>query len=308
MLAEVALRELSPISFSVSRFLVAGAVLVGILYAQGIYMAHKQHASFRLFLHVEKEDWPRLLIVSLLGATCAPWLGIEGLNLTSGGRASLWLALCPVMSAGIGHVLRTEVIQKLGMIGLLIAGVGSIGLTADAIGQSENMLRGDLFLLLAICCISVELHLMKPLVATYGATSLVANRTVIGGVVYLLIATPVLVTESWADLGVWTWIAIVFGGAVGVGLGQWAKVRALHALGPTRVVLYGNLVPPATLLIAWIALGSNPTLLEIIAGLLILGGSAIIQLGDPHEQQTGSTKPEIINPKPETGQKSPFDS
>ena len=303
VLAEVALRDLSPISFSVSRFLVAGAVLVGIFYAQGIYLARKHQTSFRLFLHVERQDWPRLIAISLLGATFAPWLGIEGLNLTSGGRASLWLALCPVLSAGIGYVLHTEAIRKLGMIGLVVAGLGSVGLTADALGQGESMLRGDIFLLLAIGCITVELHLMKPLVAKYGATSLVANRTAIGGIVYLLIATPVLMTESWGDLGTWTWIAILFGGAVGVGLGQWAKVRALNALGPTRVVLYGNLVPPATLLIAWIALGSNPTPLEIIAGLLILAGSAIIQVGDPHQEQ--SPLPVLVeqptrNQKPET--------
>lgn len=295
VLAEVALQDLSPISFSVSRFLVAGIVLVGIFYAQGIYLARKQQSSFRLFLHIEKQDWPRLIAVSLLGATFAPWLGIEGLNLTSGGRASLWLALCPVLSAGIGYVLHTEAIRKLGMIGLVVAGLGSIGLTADALGQGESMLRGDVLLLLAIACIAIELHLMKPLVTRYGATSMVASRTAIGGTIYLLIATPVLMTESWSNLGVWTWIAILFGGAIGVGLGQWAKVRALNALGPTRVVLYGNLVPPATLLIAWIALGSNPTPLEIVAGLLILGGSAIIQIGDPHKQPALNPKPEVPN-------------
>ena len=37
VLAEVALRELAPISFSVSRFLVAGAVLVGIFYVWSLY-------------------------------------------------------------------------------------------------------------------------------------------------------------------------------------------------------------------------------------------------------------------------------
>ena len=299
VLAEVALRDLAPISFSVSRFMIAAVVLVGIYYAQGLYFARKAHQPFRLFAHVEKQDWVRLLAVSLLGATLAPWLGIEGLNLTSGGRASLWLALCPVLSAGIGYVLHTEAIRRLGMTGLVVAGLGTIGLTADGLGLGERVFRGDVYLLLAICCISIELHLMKPLVVKYGATSMVAMRTVIGGSVYLLIASPVLLTENWTDLGAWTWVAILLGGAIGVGLGQWAKVRALNVLGPTRVVLYGNLVPPATLLIAWIALGSNPTLLEIIAGLLILIGAAIIQIGDPHREKI-SQYSNSNNPKPET--------
>ena len=284
VLAEVALQELAPISFSVSRFLVAGVVLVSLFYVQGVYKAHKQKTPFRLFAPIVQQDWPRLIAVSLLGATFAPWLGIEGLGLTSGGRASLWLAMCPVLSAGIGYVLNTEAIQKLGVAGLIIAGLGTIGLAADAIGQGETALRGDVYLLLAICCIVAELHLMKPLVVKYGATPIVASRTVIGGIIYLMIASPILMAESWGHLGPWTWIAILAGGAVGVGLGQWAKARSLNVLGPTRVVLYGNLVPPATLLIAWIALGTNPTMLEIGAGLLILGGAALLQIGDPHKE------------------------
>lgn len=283
VLAEVALRELSPISFSVSRFLVAGFVLVGIYYAQGILNARKTNERFRLLAKVQREDWPKVLLVAILGATLAPWLGIEGLNLTSGGRASLWLALCPVLSAGIGYTMRTEAISKLGLAGLVIAGIGTVGLAADGLDHDQSTVLGDLFLFLAICCIAIELHVMKPLVAKYSATSMVASRTVIGGLIYLLIASPALMGEQWGGLGAWTWVAILIGGAIGVGIGQWAKVRALNVLGPTRVVLYGNLVPPATLLIAWIALGSNPTVLEIVAGSCILAGAACLQLGNPHE-------------------------
>jgi drug/metabolite transporter (DMT)-like permease len=111
---------------------------------------------------------------------------------------------------------------------------------------------------------------------------MVAARTVLGGSLYLLLASPSLMQQTWFSLGSWTWIAIIAGGAIGVGVGQWVKVRALEALGPTRVVLYGNLVPPATLFLAWVALGSEPSQLEILAGALILFGAMLLQVGDPH--------------------------
>ena len=142
VLAEIALRELSPISFSVARFLVAGFAMLAILYVQGRLNARSSGEPFRLFPAIDRADLPRLCGVSILGATLAPWLGIEGLYLTSGGRASLWLALCPVLSAGMGYVLKTESMRKIGVIGLLIAGLGTIGLAADGLKSGQNYWAG----------------------------------------------------------------------------------------------------------------------------------------------------------------------
>lgn len=70
------------------------------------------------------------------------------------------------------------------------------------------------------------------------------------------------------------------GGAIGVGVGQWIKVRALKKLGPTQVVLYGNMVPIAALLIAWLSIGENPSAMEIISALFIISGAVFIQVID----------------------------
>jgi len=59
--------------------------------------------------------------VSVLGATLAPWLGIEGLDLTHGSSASIWLALGPVISTGCGVLLRTEKIGTYGYLGIILA-------------------------------------------------------------------------------------------------------------------------------------------------------------------------------------------
>ncbi len=67
-----------------------------------------------------------------------------------------------------------------------------------------------------------------------------------------------------------------------MGVGQWIKVRALDTLGPTRVVLYGNLVPVATLLLAWLTIGTDPSLLETVAGGFIVAGAICLQVLDPH--------------------------
>ncbi|MDZ7689612.1 MAG: DMT family transporter [Balneolaceae bacterium] len=289
ILAEVALKEMAPISFSVSRFAMGGVAMLSILYTQCYYDAKAANKPFQFFPVIDREDWLRLLVVSIFGATLAPWLGIEGLGLTHGARASIWLALGPAISTGFGFMLRTENMEPSGYIGAILAGLGTVTLAYDGL-MVEGYWLGDLLLCIALILTVVELHLIKPLARKYGAVSMVAMRTVIGGTLYLLIASPSLVEEPWLNLGMWTWIAILAGGALGVGVGQWVKVRALRSLGPTQVVIYGNLVPIAALLIAWLSIGQDPSLYEIIAGILIIIGAILIQLIDARKGRHSRTK------------------
>jgi drug/metabolite transporter (DMT)-like permease len=278
VLAEVALREMEPISFSVTRFLMGGAALIALLYAQK--PAPEGDAEARLFPSVRRSDWPRLVFVAVISAALAPWLGIEGLDLTHSGRASLWLALGPVLSSAFGYLGETERIGWVGYLGIALAGLGTFVLAADGLRPQQAYWAGDLLLLTALLLTVAEMHLIKPLVARYGSIPMVALRTVIGGALYLLIASPALAQEPWLGLSAWTWVAILLGGSIGVGMGQWVKYRALNVIGPTRVVLYGNLVPVATLLLAWLTIGTDPSGLEVLAAVLIVTGAICLQIVD----------------------------
>lgn len=266
-----------------------GVAMLSVLYTQCYYDAKVADKPFRFFPQIEKGDWFRLLLVSVFGATLAPWLGIEGLGLTHGARASIWLALGPAISTGFGYLLSTENMGKSGIAGVTLAGLGTVTLAYDGL-MVEGYWLGDLLLCIALILTVVELHLIKPLARKYGSISMVAMRTLIGGSLYLFIASPSLIQEPWLNLGMWTWIAILAGGAVGVGVGQWVKVRALRSLGPTQVVIYGNLVPIAALLIAWLSVGQNPSLFEIIACILIIAGAILIQVIDARRTRRTKSK------------------
>lgn len=299
ILAEVALREMAPISFSVSRFAMGGIAMLAVLYAQCYADAKRTGTTFQFFPRIERKDLMRLLWVSVLGATLAPWLGIEGLGLTHGARASIWLALGPAVSTGFGYILSTEEMGKTGYLGVALAGLGTLTLAYDGLFVEQGYWTGDLLLFIALVLTVVELHLIKPLARKYGSVSMVAMRTVIGGTLYLLIASPSLAQESWLNLGMWTWVAILAGGTIGVGVGQWVKVRALRSLGPTQVVIYGNLVPIAALLIAWLSIGQNPSPYEIVAGLLIIIGAICIQVIDasrtPHKHSKEDDELSVVS-------------
>jgi len=263
--------------------------MFGIMYLQYRVERHRTNQAISFLPDIKKKHWPRLLLVSVIGATLAPWLGIEGLGLTHGARASLWLALGPAVSTGFGYLLSTERMGFYGYLGVFLAAVGTVVLAWDGLQPEQGYWFGDLILIVALILTVIELHLIKPLAREYGSVIVVALRTAIGGSLYLLIASPALAEVTWLTLGLWTWIAIVAGGAVGVGMGQWVKVRALKKLGPTQVVLYGNLVPIAALFIAWLSIGENPSTLETISAVFIISGAILIQVID---RRAGATQPQ----------------
>ena len=165
-------------------------------------------------------------------------------------------------------------------MGTALACAGALTLAADGLMPRHSLWLGDLLLFGSILLVVWELHLIKPLARRYGATPIVTLRTVLGGALYTAMATPFLIREPWADLSGWTWVAMLAGGAIGVGMGQWIKVRALNAIGPTRVVIYGNLVPISAFVIAWIVLGDNPSILEVTAALMVIAGAVFLQVLD----------------------------
>ncbi len=271
VLAEVALAELSPIAFSVARFAVAGAVLAVVFGRRGA----QDRAGGRERL--DPRDVPRLVLAAALGACLAPWLGIEGLAHTHAGRAALFAAIAPALSAALGLALRSESLGRAGAVGLAVTVAGAIGLAGERALTESPLWLGDALLFAAALFAVAEYHVLRPLVSRYGASRVVVWRTLVGVALYATVASPWLVQEAWLSLSPIVWVAIAGGGAIGVGLGQWVKTRALEALGPTRVVVYGNLVPVATIALAAAFVATLPTAGEVIAGAVVIAGAWIVQ-------------------------------
>jgi len=266
VLAELALRQLSPIGFSVSRFAVATATL----FALG-QVALVRGDDARVGSVLRRRPWG-LLAVALVGVVLAPWLGIEGLARTHAGRAALYVSISPAVSLLLAPRELAERTRPLVGTGLLVAGTAALVVDPAEVGVSV----GDLLLLVASLAVVLDLHLMRPLAIAYGPAHVSAWRTLVGGALYLLVALPWLVDEPWANLTPLTWVAVVLGGAVGVGLGQWVKARAVRTLGATKVLAYFNLVPVTTLILRALATGRLPSGVEVLACGVIVAGATLI--------------------------------
>jgi drug/metabolite transporter (DMT)-like permease len=272
VLAAVALREVTPIVFSVSRFAFAALLLFPL-----IFRRTRREGAPRP--RPRPAQLARLVAVAVLGAALAPWLGIEGLARSTAGRAALYPAMAPAISALVGRAMGHETLSATNAGGLLLVGLGSVALAADRIGGGGDV-TGDLLLGAAVVAAVAELHLIKALATAWGPATATAWRTTLGTALYALVALPFLLATPWGSLSSWTWVAIVLGGTIGVGLGSWVKVAASEILGPTRVIVYGNLVPLTTALLGALALHQYPSAFEGLAGLFVVAGAFLVQRRD----------------------------
>ena len=106
------------------------------------------------------------------------------------------------------------------------------------------------------------------------------QRTVFGGLIYLLIALPAGVGLPWTQLPDIVWIALAFGGVLAIGIGHWVQGSAIQTIGPTRVVLYHNVVPIIALIASALLVQGSPSFVELVAIVLIVLGIGTVQLTD----------------------------
>jgi len=267
LFAEVALLEVVPVAFSAARFLAGAVTGLTILWFRSKVL------SFRLDLS-SREKY-RLGIAILLGGVVAPWLGIVGLSITHAGRAAIWVATFPLISYLFGLRLKSEHVSSLTLMAIGTTGLGAVLLSLDAWNNGSGW--GDILLFSSVVVSAAELHVLRPLVLKHPPVSIGMIRLIIGAALYGIVALPWLSNTDWDSLHVITWIAILGGGMIATGLGQWIRARAIRFLGPTVLSIH-YLAIPVVALIGGAVILKNPTShIEWIACGIILSGVALLR-------------------------------
>jgi drug/metabolite transporter (DMT)-like permease len=83
---------------------------------------------------------------------------------------------------------------------------------------------------------------------------------------------PEISRTSWLALPIGGWGALAYSGILALVLAYLFWYRGVRVLGPTRSAMYGNLQPVIALIVAWLALGETPTVVQIVGAAAILFG------------------------------------
>lgn len=268
------LTQFSPLALNGLRFTLGAAVLAPFALRGG---------QFRRF---SRRDWWALAGLGVVGNTMYQFLFITGIDGTLASNAALILAMTPVFITLFSAVLGHEKVTTAGWMGIGIStiGIGLVVSGGSAIRFGSETLRGDLTMLAAAVAWSVYTVGASPLVRRHGALPVTAATMWIGAVVLFILAIPSMAAQDWARPSMLAWTGLVASGCLAVGLAYVIWYYAVEHLGSSRTAVFSNTVPIVALLVAWLALGESPGIVQLIGAVMIIGGVTLTRLRGTEEE------------------------
>lgn len=204
---------------------------------------------------IQKEDWPKFLILAL----CEPFIYFicetVGLKLTSSPTISaMMIATIPIFSIGAGMVFFKEKVNAVNVIGILFALVGIV-MVAMAHGEvGEHFVWGLLLLLIAVIAEVGHASLTKTLAGNYPSQIIVMYQFLIGSV-YLF---PLFLWKGiegfnfslWFSAEVWLPLICLAILCSSLAFSLW--VSTIKNLGVAKSSIFSALIPVVAALIAWV--------------------------------------------------------
>ncbi|WP_428262653.1 DMT family transporter [Haliangium sp.] len=250
--------HISPGPLALFRFLVASAVLAGMMLA----------ARARL---PQPSDLVRISFVGLIGITIYN-LGLNyGSQFLAAGSVSFIINTAPIFTAIFARLLLGERIPKLSYFGFAISFTGVIiifsGENLSSVFQPVTFI-----ILLAALAHSLYFVLQKPILTRYSALQVVSVAVWAGTLFMIPFALDTFEQVSAApSSAIWTVVYLgVFPGALA--FAAWSY--ALSRLTASNAAIFLYAVPPTAILIGWVALDELPSAMAIAGGGVALSGVA----------------------------------
>lgn len=261
--AKLALATLSPLAFNALRFPLAAAVVWLALRARGpLPLPEPRH---RL----------RILWLGLLGNLVYQQFFIFGLDLTLAGTASVLLAGTPIITAMLSALLGHERVGWRSWTGAAATIVGIV-LVVGTAGEGGSVL-GDVLMILASCAWAAYTVGARPLIEHYGPVPVTAWTLSIGTIGVVLVGIPDLLATDLTTVSAGAWLAVVYAGALSIGLAYLIWNYGVRHIGNTRTAVFSNLVPVVALAVAWVWLNEVPQPRQLLGAAVIIAGVSFVQ-------------------------------
>ncbi len=257
-------QNVEPFSAAFLRFAVAAFLLLAIV--------RKREGRFP---RLARSQWLPVILLGLTGVFAYNAFFFKGLQLISAGRASLVIALNPVLVALFSAWLFSEKLSPVKIAGILTSVTGAMvvisrgnlaGVLKGGVGFGELIIFGCVLSWVAYSLIGkTVMQTLSPLVAT-------AYAALTG---MLLLAIPAWVEGLPGDLPGYTlpeWISIFYLGLFGTVIGFVWYYEGIRKIGPMRAALFINFVPVSAIALAYFILAEPITMSLMVGACLVITG------------------------------------
>jgi len=267
---KVALREFSPHAFNGVRLSLASLLLV-------LFLWKKEGG-----LSLRGRDWPKVLVLGVIGNTFYQTLFINGIERTTASNTSLIMTTTPIFIALMSAIFIRERIHWAGWMGIFTS-FGGLYLIlfgpSFSLSLTGQELRGNLFILLGNLCWATYTVFSKPLLDRFSPLKLTTLTLASGTLFYLAVAAPDIVRFSWASLSRRSWALLLFSAVFAIALGYLIWYSSVRRVGNTKTGIYSNITPVLTVFFARFFLAERVTIYQVAGAVIIFFGFYMTRSG-----------------------------
>ncbi len=225
-----------------------------------------------------RKKWLSLLLLGLTGVFSYNVLFFSGLQHISAGRASLIIALNPLVISVFAFFFLKESLNYKQFAGIILSLCGAIIVISN--GHPGEILTssfgpGELALLGCVLSWSAYSLIGRTVLTVLSPLASVFYSSLIGSLLLFLPASANNLFEIFGSIDALSWLSLIYLGFFGTALGFSMYYRSIKNIGATRSGIFINLVPLFSIILSWLLLGETIKPIVIGGGLVLLSGVTI---------------------------------
>ncbi len=261
-LGKYAINYMSPLSAAAWRFLVAGALLIPVVYVKKSWNGEA----------IRRNVWPLLTmgVVGVFGFNASLFFGLK---LTSPVNGGLIMGFNPAITALLTAVIIGEKIRPRQWLGFAISLAGVVTIVCRGSLQrllSMSFSAGDLLILLGCTCWALYSVIPKRFIKQLDTMSITTSTIIVGAIALTIMAQitadDLFTPQPWSVIA--TVIAMSIFGSV---LAYIWWNQGIARIGASRAAIFVNLVPLFTAAIG-VVLGQPLSSAQLIGAVLVIAG------------------------------------
>jgi drug/metabolite transporter (DMT)-like permease len=263
LVIKVGYGNLGPFTIAAVRFLVAGVILVPLVWL------------FRARWPRGRTEWLLVVWVGVVLFGADYGLVYWGEQWLDSGLTAIIFASLPVMTSVAAHFyLRAERLTAQTLVGTILAFLGVVALFADRLAVDRSQVRPMLAILASAACATAANLAIKRYGSTLHPVALNAPSVLIGGTVLFLVAR-LAGEQIQFPTDTETWSAVLYLALVGSVFTFLVYFWLLKTWSVTTLSFIAVFTPLVAVLLGFLFREERPTAWSALGGMLILGGATL---------------------------------
>ena len=263
-----ALGTLPPVGFTALRYGLASLSLL-------VLMRWRDGA-----IRLPHGDLRSIAVLGIIGFGIYQIVWVVALQTIPAGDSALLIATTPVMTALLAMATGADSPNRVKLVGAIVSFLGVA--TVIVAGQGLNLgasVGGDLLTLAAAACWAI--YTVRGATILRRQTALMTTTwAVVAGTLFMApIGIAQMATADLSAIGPSMVLSVIYAGTLAAGVPNVVVFHGVKLLGPTRISALQTLVPALAVLLAVIFLGEPIRPAQLIGGVIILAGVALLRRG-----------------------------